>query len=102
MTPALRKLLATLALGAGATLLSPAAKAGDLTTLVDFTGSNGVYPFAGLTAVGNTLYGTTSVGGSSSLGTLFSYTPGADNVNTLVNFGPVAGCVEIVGGVISG
>jgi len=86
MTPALRKLLATLALGAGATLLSPAAKAGNLTTLVDFTGSNGVSPFAGLTAVGNTLYGTTSVGGSYGLGTLFSYTPGASNVDTLVNF----------------
>jgi hypothetical protein len=40
MTPASRKLLATLALGAGAALLSPAAKAGDLTALVDFTASS--------------------------------------------------------------
>jgi len=73
MTPALRKLLATLALGAGAALLSPAAKAGDLTALVDFTGSNGADPFAGLTAVGNTLYGTTQRGSGNKWHAVFLY-----------------------------
>ena len=43
------------------------------TTLHSFTGgTNGADPRAGLTLSGNTLYGTTSSGGSSGVGTLFS------------------------------
>src|SRR5450759_2288652 len=43
------------------------------TTLHSFTyGSDGLWPYAGLILSGNTLYGTTSGGGSSSDGTVFS------------------------------
>jgi uncharacterized repeat protein (TIGR03803 family) len=43
------------------------------TTLHSFTdGSDGLLPYAGLILSGNTLYGTTSGGGSSSAGTVFS------------------------------
>ena len=43
------------------------------TTLHSFTsGSDGLLPYAGLILLGNTLYGTTSGGGSSSDGTVFS------------------------------
>ncbi len=36
---------------------------------------DGAYPLAGLTAVGATLYGTTSSGGANGRGTVFSITP---------------------------
>jgi uncharacterized repeat protein (TIGR03803 family) len=38
-------------------------------------GSDGHYPFAGLTNVGGVLYGTTSQGGAHGLGTVFALTP---------------------------
>ena len=38
----------------------------------DLTNSDGAYPFAGLVLSGNTLYGTTSGGGSWGVGTVFS------------------------------
>jgi uncharacterized repeat protein (TIGR03803 family) len=43
-----------------------------ITTLVSFNGSNGAYPLAGLSldAIGN-LFGTTSAGGASGIGTVF-------------------------------
>jgi uncharacterized repeat protein (TIGR03803 family) len=45
------------------------------------TGSNGEFPFAGLTAVKGTLYGTTVNGGASNIGTVFKVAPsGAESV----------------------
>ena len=43
-----------------------------ITTLASFNGANGMNPVAGLTLLGNTLYGTTSSGGASDLGRLFA------------------------------
>jgi uncharacterized repeat protein (TIGR03803 family) len=59
---------------------------GVLTTLVSFTGANGVTPFAGLVqgSDGN-FYGMTTYGGSSNLGTVFKMTP-AGVLTTLVSF----------------
>jgi uncharacterized repeat protein (TIGR03803 family) len=46
-----------------------------LTTLLDFNGSNGEFPFAGLTNDGNgVLYGTTTKGGANGFGTFFKIT----------------------------
>ncbi len=51
--------------------------AGTETVLYDFTGqSDGEFSEAGLTVLGNALYGTTSRGGSGSGGTAFELTPG--------------------------
>lgn len=43
--------------------------------IFNFSGANGVAPFASLTAVKGTLYGTTNVGGAYGYGTVFSVTP---------------------------
>ena len=48
------------------------------TTLYSFTGSNdGAWPVAGLILAGNTLYGTTEIGGSSGRGSVFSLSLGS-------------------------
>ncbi|AGY60627.1 choice-of-anchor tandem repeat GloVer-containing protein [Gloeobacter kilaueensis] len=59
---------------------------GTLTTLVDFTGSNGYGPVAGLVqgSDGN-FYGTTVYGGDDGLGTVFRVTPDG-TLTTLVSF----------------
>jgi uncharacterized repeat protein (TIGR03803 family) len=36
-------------------------------------GSDGAQPYAGLTNVGGTLYGTTEIGGTANGGTIFSF-----------------------------
>jgi uncharacterized repeat protein (TIGR03803 family) len=38
----------------------------------EYTNNDGIYPLAGLTLSGNTLYGTTSFGGKEGLGTIFA------------------------------
>jgi uncharacterized repeat protein (TIGR03803 family) len=43
-------------------------------TVFSFNGDNGANPYGGLTAVGDTLYGTTSGGGKYSAGTVFKVT----------------------------
>ena len=60
---------------------------GALTTLVNFNGTNGAYPYGNLTfdAQGN-LYGTTANGGTSSEGTLFEINHATGAFTTLVNF----------------
>ena len=86
MRLAIRLFLATSALAAGGALLAAGpARAGDVTTLVNFNGGNGDSPAAGLTDVNGTLYGTTVGGGSVNEGTLFSYSA-SSGLQTLVSF----------------
>src|ERR1035441_6815747 len=73
--------------------------AGVLTTLVNFNGANGQYPWAGLVLGSDrNFYGTTQTGGNSGVGTVFKMTP-AGVLTTLVNFtgpngeNPLAGLV---------
>jgi uncharacterized repeat protein (TIGR03803 family) len=71
-----------------------------LTTLVNFNGSDGASPQAGLVASGSMLYGTTYAGGSSNAGTVFAINTSNGGFSTLYSFlgesdgrGPVAGLV---------
>ncbi|MBT9096464.1 hypothetical protein KFZ76_01915 [Methylovulum psychrotolerans] len=77
--------------------LSAPVQAAQLTTLVDFNGSNGQVPFSELVsdASGN-LYGTTSQGGTSNIGTAFRLSPPTAGqsqwtLTTLANFNPTSG-----------
>jgi uncharacterized repeat protein (TIGR03803 family) len=57
-----------------------------LKAITNFTSANGAYPVAALIqGSDNSLYGTTSKGGTSGLGTLFSVTT-AGSLNTLIDF----------------
>lgn len=78
-------LLAAVVLASG--LAVTRVQAGSLTTLHSFNGSpNGLFPSAGLVrGPGGNLYGTTSSGGLSDGGTVFSVTP-AGVLTTLFNF----------------
>ena len=72
--------------------------AGSVTTLVNFTGSNGETPLGGLLRGSDgDFYGITSRGGSGDRGTIFKMTA-AGSVTTLVNFGrdgtPSAGLMQ--------
>ena len=56
-------------------------------TSIDFTGGNdGSGPHGGLTLSGNTLYGTTSAGGSSGNGTLFAINIDGSGFTNLYSF----------------
>jgi uncharacterized repeat protein (TIGR03803 family) len=57
-----------------------------LTTLHAFTGSDGADSQAGLTASGNTLFGTTSAGGASSDGTVFTVNTDGGGFSVLHSF----------------
>jgi len=58
-----------------------------LTTLVSFSGSNGIQPLAGLLADGSgNLYGTTTDGGASGYGTVFEVAAISHAVSTLASF----------------
>jgi uncharacterized repeat protein (TIGR03803 family) len=92
--------------GAGCGTVFEIATSGTERVLFTFPGtsSNGEFPFAGLTAVKGTLYGTTVNGGTSNIGTVFKITPsGTESV--LYNFKnssgdgnePYAGLLNIKG-----
>jgi uncharacterized repeat protein (TIGR03803 family) len=51
-----------------------------------FTNADGIHPFGGLTLAGNTLYGTTTGGGISGNGTLFSIKTDGSDFTTLHSF----------------
>jgi len=60
---------------------------GAVTTLATFNGTNGSAPQGGLILSGNTLYGTTQIGGSgSSYGTVFSVPKTGGSITTLATF----------------
>ena len=69
------------------TVFELAKGSGSVTTLASFTGSNGAFPYAGLTAdaAGN-LYGTTFLGGSAGGGTIFELVKGTSTLTTLASF----------------
>ena len=54
------------------TIFSLPAAGGTLTTLFNFNGENGAFPFGSLTLSGSTLYGTTGGGGANNDGTVFA------------------------------
>jgi uncharacterized repeat protein (TIGR03803 family) len=56
-----------------------------------YTNKDGVNPRAGLLVVSNTLYGTTSQGGSSSNGTIFALNTDGTGFKTLYSFPPTFG-----------
>ncbi len=58
--------------GGYGTVFSLPLSGGTPAAIVSFSGTNGTWPFAGLTLSGSTLYGTTNIGGANSDGTVFS------------------------------
>ena len=69
--------------------LTPGSGGYTLNTLVNFDGTDGVYPNAGVVMDSNgDLFGTTEAGGTDSEGTVFEVTLGSRGytLNTLVNF----------------
>ena len=64
------------------------------TTLFSFNGTNGVNPEAALVqATDGNLYGTTSEGGASSDGTVFTITP-SGTLTTIYNFCSLSNCTD--------
>ena len=74
-----------------------------LTTLVNFNGTNGAFPEAGLIAdgIGN-LFGTTNQGGVSNDGTVFEVASGTHAVSTLVVFNGANGASPAAGLIADG
>jgi uncharacterized repeat protein (TIGR03803 family) len=56
-----------------------------------FPSGDGCLPYSGLTAVGDTLYGTTFHGGDRDVGTVFSFRAGGGGYKTIYSFGQYAG-----------
>ena len=61
------------------------------TTLHSFTGNDGANPYAGLVLLGNTLYGTTYLGGGSSNGTVFNVNTDGTGFTNLHSFSVLSG-----------
>jgi uncharacterized repeat protein (TIGR03803 family) len=62
------------------------------TVLHNFTGSDGAYPTGlAISSSGSTLWGTTNLGGSSGLGTIFQYNLNTNTPTTLASFTGVGG-----------
>ena len=70
----------------------------NVSTIVNFSGTNGDEPFAGLTldAQGN-IYGTTMAGGSSNLGTVFRIDALTGSLSTLTSFNGTNGSSPLAG-----
>jgi uncharacterized repeat protein (TIGR03803 family) len=87
-----RKLILILPLLIAGLMLAGPLTAQTFTTLYNFTdvqsstNTDGGYPVAGLVASGNTLYGTSTDGGTSQSGTVFSITTDETNFITLHDF----------------
>src|SRR6266568_5162271 len=56
------------------------------TVVHSFTGGDGTFPYAGLVLSGNTLYGTTALGGGSDGGTVFALKTDGTGFTTLHSF----------------
>jgi uncharacterized repeat protein (TIGR03803 family) len=91
---------------AGAASVSPAQT---FTTLVNFEGTNGCYPFSGplVQATNGKIYGTAEICGANNYGTVFEVTP-TGTLTTLHDFGssdgirPYAGLVQDTNGYLYG
>jgi uncharacterized repeat protein (TIGR03803 family) len=60
---------------------------GSITLQASFTGSNGAYPHAALTAAGNGIYyGTTRFGGSNGTGSIFKFDSATGSITLQANF----------------
>ncbi len=69
------------------TVFGLAPGSGNIVTLATFNNTNGAYPYAGLTVDGsNNIYGATSEGGSSGLGTIFELPAGSTTLTTVTAF----------------
>jgi uncharacterized repeat protein (TIGR03803 family) len=85
------------------TVFSAPISGGSPTTLATFNSTNGAYPFyAGLTLSGSTLYGTTSSGGASGYGTVFSVPLSGGSPTTLATFNNTNGASPKAGLTLSG
>jgi uncharacterized repeat protein (TIGR03803 family) len=75
--------------GGGGTVFSVNTNGGGYQILYSFqdTGNDAQYPYAGLTLVGSTLFGTTEYGGSNDAGTVFSIHNDGSDYQILYSFG---------------
>jgi uncharacterized repeat protein (TIGR03803 family) len=60
-----------------------------------YTNSDGAHPYDGLILSGNTLYGTTSVGGYSGEGAVFAIIPGEMSFTNLYSFSAISGFAAV-------
>ncbi len=69
-----------------------------ITTLASFGGSNGAYPFVGVTIDANgDLFGTTYGGGAANKGTVWEITKGSGTITTLASFDVTNGANPVSG-----
>ena len=73
------------------TVFSMPISGGTLTTLLSFGGTNGNRPYGGLTLIGSTLYGTTSLGGLYGDGNIFSINTNGSGYRDLFDFNDTNG-----------
>jgi uncharacterized repeat protein (TIGR03803 family) len=87
--------------GGGGTLFSFNPNTNAFSTLVNFNGTNGKYPFGELfLATNGLLYGLTTVGGSKNDGVLFSYNVSMNSYNIVLNFDSINGAEPTASDVI--
>ena len=83
-------------------LVENIASAQTLTVLASFNGNNGETPQAGLTLIGNNLYGTTEFGGANGDGTVFSLPVSGGSPTVLASFNGSNGANPYAGLTVSG
>ncbi len=79
------------------TVFSVPSSGGSPTVLAPFNGSNGSYPDAGVTLIGNTLYGTTLRGGANNDATVFSVPLSGGSPTVLASFNGSNGAAAVAG-----